>query len=419
MWKKLSLLNLLCSLLGLIACDDDSVSPQPVAPDLGILHFVNWKIDSTDETFHTIYVSPQKAWQDSIVIDSAEAKGGASLYLTADADLYNPELGEELVSKTSISTVDTTNFSIVVLDDKNRVVAVWLIVWPAHPAPSSSSFVASETWQSSSSDEIESSSSKKEDPISDVQLLGSDFANREDAFWGTTSDAMATEGSFKVVANYTFTSTRNLAENGNSITLSSRVVSCAWAGIAGGKKLATGIYFAGSYAGQDAMNIYDVNYRGGTPSTDESDISSQLTFGRPFSARPTAFELTYSYEHVAGKNSKYPQKGLAYVILVSEDLKAVAVGGLIWEASESNTSTVELSYGADPAQILSAGYVGTSDLILGTGEEGVTSIRVVFASSAYAHIVAGGTTVLNEPSLNYRGGEGSSLTLENFKLLYK
>ena len=79
-----------------------------------------------------------------------------------------------------------------------------------------------------------------------------------------------------------------------------------------------------------------------------------MNFGRPFTGRPAAFELTYSYEHVDSKNSEYPQKALAYVILVSEDSTAIAVGALALESSESTTATVPLSYGADPEGILSS-----------------------------------------------------------------
>ena len=95
------------------------------------------------------------------------------------------------------------------------------------------------------------------------------------------------------------------------------------------------------------------------------------------------------------------------------------MGALTWESSGAYTSTVELSYGADPDGVLSAGYAGTSDLILGSGDEEVTSIRIVFASSAFAHVVAGGSSVLNDPSKDFRGGDGSSLTIENFKLVYE
>ncbi len=556
--KNFCIWILACLVLMLVACEEDSTGPKTMAPNLGTLELSGWTVESKDEDSHTISISPSKKWLDSIVIDSVEALGDAKLYLAADDDLYDPELGKELVSGTVISTVDTSEFSIIVLDKKNRIVVVWLVSWdsPSVIASSSSNAIASEASQSSSSEMALSSSSARKDSsssssrqssssetvlssssshkdssssssqqssssetvlssssarkdsssssswqssssemaqltladlqpivngdtlknavtvngekilinvpyssslgnalsqvrfvgmdsvldlrtaktlnllsadslwtayrvIAGVQVLGSDFTKREDAFFATTSDAMATEGSVQVVANYTFTATANLVENGESISLSSEIVSCAWAGILGAKKLATGIYFAGTYAGQNAMNIYDVNYTSGTPSTDLSDISSQMTFGREFTARPSAFELTYSYVHVANSNSSYPQKALAYVILVSKDSKAVAIGAFTLDASAEGTSTTELSYGADPDAVLSAGYVGTSDLTLGTGREDVASIRVVFASSAYAHVVAGGTTVMNDPAIEYRGGEGSTLTLENWKLIYE
>ena len=508
--KNFCIWILACLVLMLVACEEDSTGPKTMAPNLGTLELSGWTVESKDEDSHTISISPSKKWLDSIVIDSVEALGDAKLYLAADDDLYDPELGKELVSGTVISTVDTSEFSIIVLDKKNRIVVVWLVSWdsPSVIASSSSNAIASEASQSSSSEMALSSSSARKDSssssswqssssemaqltladlqpivngdtlknavtvngdkilinvpyssslgnalsqvrfvgmdsvldlrtaktlnllsadslltayrvIAGVQVLGSDFTKREDAFFATTSDAMATEASVQVVANYTFTATANLVENGESISLSSEIVSCAWAGILGAKKLATGIYFAGTYAGQNAMNIYDVNYTSGTPSTDLSDISSQMTFGREFTARPSAFELTYSYVHVANSNSSYPQKALAYVILVSKDSKAVAIGAFTLDASAEGTSTTELSYGADPDAVLSAGYVGTSDLTLGTGREDVASIRVVFASSAYAHVVAGGTTVMNDPAIEYRGGEGSTLTLENWKLIYE
>ena len=508
--KNFCIWILACLVLMLVACEEDSTGPKTMAPNLGTLELSGWTVESKDEDSHTISISPSKKWLDSIVIDSVEALGDAKLYLAADDDLYDPELGKELVSGTVISTVDTSEFSIIVLDNKNRIVVVWLVSWdsPSVIASSSSNAIASEASQSSSSETVLSSSSARKDSssssswqssssetaqltladlqpivngdtlknavtvngekilinvpyssslgnalsqvrfvgmdsvldlrtaktlnllsadsvltayrvIAGVQFLSSDFTKREDAFFATTSDAMATEGSVQVVANYTFTATANLVENGESISLSSEIVSCAWAGILGAKKLATGIYFAGTYAGQNAMNIYDVNYTSGTPSTDLSDISSQMTFGREFTARPSAFELTYSYVHVANSNSSYPQKALAYVILVSKDSKAVAIGAFTLDASAEGTSTTELSYGADPDAVLSAGYVGTSDLTLGTGREDVASIRVVFASSAYAHVVAGGTTVMNDPAIEYRGGEGSTLTLENWKLIYE
>ena len=52
---------------------------------------------------------------------------------------------------------------------------------------------------------------------------------------------------------------------------------------------------------------------------------------------------------------------------------------------------------------------------LGKGDEDVTSIHVMFASSAYAHVVSGGTA---GNSGKYRGGENSALVLDEFKLEY-
>lgn len=254
--------------------------------------------------------------------------------------------------------------------------------------------------------------------IAGSQLPGSDFNARENTFWATTSDAMGKNGSAKVLGTfYTFKSSENLAENGSSISISTKEVVCAWGLIDGGWKMASGFYFAGSYSGKDARDIYDQAYSSGTPSTDPSDISLDMTFGKPFTGRPSAFELSYAYSHVANQNKDFPQKSLAYVVLLSEDNKVVAMGMLSDTVSvEQTTKTVALSYGEDPDGLLTGGYAGLSDVSLGTGEEDVASICVLFASSAYAHVVAGGTAAVK--AKNYRGGENSSLTLENFRLIY-
>ncbi|MBQ3838481.1 MAG: PCMD domain-containing protein [Fibrobacter sp.] len=257
--------------------------------------------------------------------------------------------------------------------------------------------------------------------VAGVQLPGSDFSTRND-FWATTSDAMAEEGRATVayVTNYRFKAEENLSENGESLSLSSKIVTCGWgvsnAIIDGSWKLAGGFYFVGAYSGSDAKNIYDVDYSSGTPSTDDSYIAKDMTFGKPFTARPTAFEIKYSYNHVANSSSDYPQKSLVYVMLVGEGGKVVATGALSDGAStDMATRTVQLSYGADPFGLLSGGYAIAEGLTLGTGNEDVTTIHVMFASSAYAHVVAGGTA---GNSGKYRGGENSSLTLDDFKLIY-
>jgi hypothetical protein len=103
-------------------------------------------------------------------------------------------------------------------------------------------------------------------------------------------------------------------------------------------------------------------------------------------------------------------------MLVGEGGKVVATGAFSDGAStDMVTRTVQLSYGADPFGLLSGGYATAEGLTLGTGDEDVISIHVMFASSAYAHVVAGGTA---GNSGNYRGGENSSLTLDDFKLIY-
>jgi len=257
--------------------------------------------------------------------------------------------------------------------------------------------------------------------VAGVQLPGSDFSARND-FWATTSDAMAEEGRATVayVTNYRFKAEENLSENGESLSLSSKIVTCGWgvsnAIIDGSWKLAGGFYFVGAYSGSDAKNIYDVDYSSGTPSTDESYIAKDMTFGKSFTARPTAFEIKYSYNHVTNSSSDYPQKSLVYVMLVGEGGKVVATGAFSDGAStDMVTRTVQLSYGADPFGLLSGGYAIAEGLTLGTGDEDVTTIHVMFASSAYAHVVAGGTA---GNSGKYRGGENSSLTLDDFKLIY-
>lgn len=503
MKKGICLFLFFCATL-FVACVDDAAEPEPVRPAFLKIVFSGFHEESVDSSRRIIRIAPDRAWMDSLVVEKAETVGGARLFLTEDADLISPELGAELLAGTNISIRDTANFSFVVLDSLNRIVAVWRVLWEfpksssgaessSSGAESSSSGAESSSsgsepsssqgfLESSSSAEImENSSSSVAYPqlselsadggtvsvsgeriyvelpypsdlsrvrlfpmdsvldlrrevektfldsagnkftykvIAGSQIPGSDFNAREDAFWATTSDAMGKKGSAKVLGTYTFTSSENLAENGSSLTLSTKEVVCAWGPIAidGGWKTASGFYFAGSYSGKDARDIYDRNYSSGTPSTDASDISLDMTFGKPFTGRPVAFELSYAYSHVANKNKDFPQKSLAYVVLLSADNKAVAVGMLSDSASvEQATKTVPLSYGADPDGLLTGGYAGLSDVSLGTGEEDVESIRVLFASSAYAHVVAGGLAGNAE---KYRGGENSSLTLENFRLVY-
>ena len=450
----------LCSLaFGLWACSGETET-QVAAPDLSEL-FENVDDAEIDVESRSI-VLPEGT--SSFKVDNIAALGGNKCYLALDDDPVDPEIDwDNPVSTGTELEIGEEGLRLVVLDDANRVIAVWTVSLPEvqssssvapasssaepksssdaekvssssekaesssseKPAESSSSVTpqdvtlsevegssSSETSVSSSvessSSVAESSSSEREEP----QLPGSDFSARND-FWATTSDAMATE---KTSAAIKVTSEANLEFNGGMATVTTREVEGSFLFIDGSWKMAGGFYFAGSYAGETALDIYEQGSDGGTPSTGCSDISKDMTFGKPFTARPTAFTVKYSYSHVANKSTDYPQKSLVYVMLVGKNGKVVATGAFSDEASvEMKSRTVELSYGKDPFGLLSGEYPVAEGLSLGTGEEEVTSIHVMFASSAYAHVVCGGTV---GNSGKYRGGENSALVLDDFKLIY-
>ena len=248
--------------------------------------------------------------------------------------------------------------------------------------------------------------------VAGVQLPGSDFSARND-FWATTSDAMATK---KTSAAITVSSAANIEFDGGMATVTTREVEGSFVIIDGSWKMAGGFYFGGSYAGETALDIYEQGYTSGTPSTDCSDITADMTFGKAFTARPVAFEVKYSYHHETGKSSDYPQKSLVYVMLVGKNGKVVATGAFSDDAStDMATRKVELSYGKDPFGLLSGEYPVAEGLTLGKGDEDVTAIHVMFASSAYAHNVCGGAL---GNSGKYRGAENAALVLDNFKLIY-
>ena len=254
--------------------------------------------------------------------------------------------------------------------------------------------------------------------VAGVQLPGSDFSARND-FWATTSDAMAEEGSGKAVFTIRMTSAANMVFSDGKMSLTSLVVTGAGDvglfDIDGGWKLAGGFYYAGTFSGTDCASIYQAE--NSSAGTDDADFSVYMSHGKPFSARPNSFKVKYSYSHVAGKNTSYPQKSLIYVLLVSAGGKVVATGAIMDEAAVENSErVVNLSYGGDPFGLLTGDYPVAAGLELGTGEENVASIHVMFASSAYAHVAAGG--ILGQAEKNYRGGENSSLTLDDFKLIY-
>ncbi len=253
--------------------------------------------------------------------------------------------------------------------------------------------------------------------VAGTQLPGTEFDSRNDEFWATISDALELSAT---VADINIGSTKNLDVSDSKMTLTSVILEgkTGVLGIKGYEKLVGGFYYTGVYNGTSALDIYDVDNSGSTPSTGNSDISKDMEFGQPFVGRPTSFSIDYSYTHVGNSNSSCPQKSLVYVILLSADFSIVAAGVKTDAASVNNASvTVPLVYGSDEG-LLSSGYLLCPGLKAPDATKEVAFIQVVFASSAYAHIVAGGTTWLNDPSKDFRGGEGSKLILDSFRLNY-
>lgn len=288
------------------------------------------------------------------------------------------------------------------------------------PVSSSSAISSSSTVAVSSSSLVVSSSSVAESSSSndvyEPQLPGSDFSSWDKSFWGSTSDAMATNGSGKYIVSITVHSSANAEFEGSKLTLTTRTVAGRGLGIDGGWKMAGGFYFAGSYSGTDASSIYIADNKDACVDNCPADFSQYMTHGRPFTSRPTGFEVKYSYVHKDNTNDTYPQSSLIYVMLVSADNKVVAAGYISdTESVESATKVVELQYGSD-AGLLALEYPGTKGLKQGTGDEEVASIRVMFASSALAYVADGGSS--SQMKKNFRGGEGSQLILDNFKLNY-
>ena len=513
--------GVLCALaLCLCSCNEGTDAPVK-APDLSEL-FEN--VDADIDAESMTIVLPEGT--ETFTVDNIAALGGNKCFLALDDDPVDPEIDwDHPVTTGKTFEIGEDGLDIVVLDESNRVIAVWHVTLPEEDVSSSSGKAkssssteeesssseeessSSEEVSSSSSEEDESSSSEEPESSSDevvessssmeeessssepessasepvklsdlsvakgtvtvkdslvyvelpygtdlskvallpldtvndlrrrvamefaddsgnvatysvvagVQLPGSDFSARND-FWATTSDAMATK---KTSAAITVSSSANLEFDGGIATITTREVEGKLVIIGGSWKMAGGFYFSGEYAGETALDIYHQGYTSGTPSTDCSDISKDMTFGKPFTARPTAFTVKYSYNHVANKSTDYPQKSLVYVMLVGKGGKVVATGAFSDnESVEMTTRTVMLSYGKDPFGLLSGGYPVAEGLTLGKGDEDVSSIHVMFASSAYAHIVCGGT-LLEGAAKKYRGGENSALVLDDFKLEYQ
>jgi len=252
--------------------------------------------------------------------------------------------------------------------------------------------------------------------VAGVQLPGADFDERVDSFWGTTSDAMATEGVGKYIVTIYMSSTANATFDNSWLTLETKTVTGTGWNIDGGWKMAGGFYYAGSFSAENAGELYMADPSSGNACVDgcPADISKYMSFGKPFNARPSSFEVKYSYYHSENTNDTYPQSSLIYVVLLSADNKIVAAGKISDDQTVTNVQkTVELKYGSDAGL---SDALGVSGLQVGTGDEDVASIRVMAASSALAYIADGGTS--SQMEKHFRGGEGSQLMLNYLKLNY-
>jgi len=152
----------------------------------------------------------------------------------------------------------------------------------------------------------------------------------------------------------------------------------------------SGVLLTGSFNAANAQTVYE-------HAESASDYRGLFSFGAPFDGRPTAFVLDYDYVHVDG------QSGLAYVMLLNGGT-IVASGALVLSASASESGRrVDLVYGNaawyDPSLLAPAG------LAVGAGDEDVTSIVALFASSG------AGAGSGAKP--------GAGLTVSNFSLVYE
>lgn len=475
-FKKLVVGGALLATLGLVAgCEETVAKANPdEVESVEVFESVDIKVDSKN---HEITLSGAV---DSLVVGSLEALGGNKYFVATDDDPVDPSFDwdEELKEGSVIKFGDSNEVRIVVLDDENRTIAVWTVSFPEDEVESSSSEAADES-ESSSSEEVEDSSSSEEpvaesssssavipseseessssedaeesssseEPVAEsscsseeivesssseevvessssvvveTQLPGTSFDSWDKSFWGSTSDAMATTGygTFNVAIDYkvTMKSSANAVFENSKMTLTTQKITSSAVGINGGWKMAGGFYFAGSYTGTDVASIFQADNSDAGADNRPADFSQYMKFGRPFEGRPVSFDVTYAYVHKDNTNSTYPQSSLIYVALVSANNKIVAAGKISDNASvDMGKKTVQLKYGGD-AGLLADEAVGIKGLTLGTGDEEVASIRVMFASSALAYVADGGTS--SQMKKNFRGGEGSQLIIDEFKLNY-
>jgi hypothetical protein len=514
--KKLFSLLLLGALMVLASCSDEStISAEETS--LLELSFVGFETVSMNDSTQTILIAKEGEYGDSLIVDFVKLSEGMTLYLAADDDPNDPELGVRLEETSVIDVTGITTFNVVVLDGNRCIDAIWTVtiqgksVSSSSVAKSSSSiFVSSSSvMMSSSSNRLSSSSvsvssssipssssvsssssaeilSSENSVLSFVvgavsgvidttaksiyvelaygadlsavaatisvsagavcgyeevedlrsphvftvtaedgsvahwtvkagyQLPGSDFETWADnkvapnSFWGTSSDAMATSESAVV---YSYSSEANLTPGSGSAILETKAIKAATGTITWKSKIATGILFAGTFTAD--VTAGDL-YKHATDFSQAANLLDYMSIGKEFTGRPISFTVEYSYSPVT--ESGIDQKGLIYVMLVNKASNTIVASGAILPATKvtSTIQTIPLNYG--DASWMTTDLPVPMGMSVGTGQEEVTSIYVVFASSAYAHII--GLAGAGEGDIGAKGVAGSTLSISDFKLVY-
>lgn len=501
--KKFFSLLLLFTFVILTSCSDESTTSAKET-SLQELSFVGFETVSMNDSTQTILIAKEGEYGDSLIVDFVKLTEGMTLYLAADDDPNDPELGERLEETSVIDVTGITSFNVVVLDANRRIDAIWTVIIQEQNASSSSVAKSSSSRVASSSSEIHSSSSisvpsssvlssssaeilssentvlsfvvgavsgvidttaksiyvelaygddlsavaatvsVSEGAVSSyegaedlrsphaftvtaengtvahwtvkagVQLPGSDFntwANNKvapNSFWGTSSDAMATTTSAIV---YSYSSEANLTQVSGAAQLETKAIKAATGIITWKSKIATGILFVGSFeTGIKTGNLY----KDATDFSQAANLLDYMTLGKEFTGRPTSFTVEYSYSPVT--ESGIAQKGLIYVMLVNKESKTIVASGAILPTTKvtSTTQTIALNYG--DASWMTSDLPVPTGMTVGTGDEEVTSIYVIFASSAYAHII--GLVGAGNGDIGAKGVAGSTLSIGDFKLVY-
>ena len=408
-------LALLCALA---ACSDGTDAEEKREPVEASVSLGKTEISDFSE-FRVECAVKDKAAGDTVKLELGLPEGW-SLRYAADADPFDPELGGALRGGDKV--VLSEELHLVLLDTLDVIVSI--IVVKPEKKPGSSAKGSSEKGSSakegssgsgssgsegssgeggssasgSSGDEgsSEISSSSEESSSSSEAGPEQQLPAWTSAVWSTTSNAMATGKDnrtanvgeqFQGSANAQISADRIVLTTAASQKRKCHLIYCDdWSA-----RYSAGLLFTGSASAGDAQAMYDA-------SGSASDFKGILSFsGVPFAGKPTAFEASYSYEHVAGGD----QRGLVYVLLLNGTTIVGSGAKELTAAGAQQGLQVPIVYG-DGAWY-DASLLVPSGLQRGTGSEEVTSAVVVFASSA-----TGAGDV----------GAGSSLTVTSFRMVY-